>query len=506
MDSLEIGGLSRTLGTGFNGRTNRVKWNFRFPHDNLTGSPPTRKIAQMMKLRWLALPLGILGYVCTASLAAPVWADQTGDDSAETEGLELDTQLAQTRRGTGGVTGYEVPRRRGDVGRGQTVIDRPRPELDPLGATMGSFLVLPSITVEQLYNDNIFADDGDEEDDFITQVIPRLEIRSDWNNHELNFQSGAAIGRYWDNDSEDYEDYYAGVSGRLDIRRSTQLRVRSRYARLHEDRGSSDDAGGEDPTELDAYTLGAALRHDFGRINGTVGGEFRRLSFDDVDAPGGDIPEHNRDRNRVEGIVRVGYEIQPQYEVFVRGSYNDIDYDGLNGAGIDRSSDGYGVAVGLEVDFGGIVFGDFFAGYRSQDYDDSSLDDIDGFGGGADITWNVTKLTTVEFSALGDIQQTTVTDASGTPASGRLVATGEVTVDHELRRNLLLAANASVTRDDFEGISRTDYVYRAGFGVTYMLNRYLYLGADYDFRKKDADAGGTDFIENIALIRLQVQY
>ncbi len=199
--------------------------------------------------------------------------------------------------------------------------------------------------------------------------------------------------------------------------------------------------------------------------------------------------------------MRVGYEINPQYEAFVRGSYNDINYDGLNSAGIDRSSDGYGVAVGLEVDFGGIFFGDFFAGFRSQDYDDSSLDDFDGFGGGADITWNVTKLTTIGFSALGDVQETT---ADG--ASGRLVATGEVTVDHELLRNLLLAANASVTRDDYEGISRTDYVYRAGFGVTYMLNRYLRLGADYDFRKRDAEAGGTDFTENVALIRLQVQY
>jgi hypothetical protein len=208
--------------------------------------------------------------------------------------------------------------------------------------------------------------------------------------------------------------------------------------------------------------------------------------------------------------VRVGYEINPRYEAFVRGSYNDINYDGDEtdgpNAGLDRSSDGYGVAVGLDVDFGGIVFGDFFLGYRSQSYDDSTLDDFDGFGGGGDITWNVTKLTTVEFTALGDLRETTVTDNNGNPASSHLVATGGINVDHELLRNLLLAANASVTRDDFEGIDRTDYIYRAGFGVTYMLNRYLRLGADYDFRKKDAEAGGTDYTENVGLVRLTVQY
>jgi hypothetical protein len=318
---------------------------------------------------------------------------------------------------------------------------------------MGSFLVLPSIAVEQRYDDNVFNTDGDEEDDFITRILPRLNIRSDWSNHALNFESGAAIGRYWDNDDEDYEDYYAGASGRLDIRRSTQFRVRSRYEHLHEDRGSPDDAGGKDPTELDVSTLGAELFHDFGRLNGTVGGSFRRISFDDVDAAGGpDIVQHDRDRDRTEGFVRVGYDISPRYEAFVRGSYNDVNYDeDEHVTGIDRSSDGYGVAVGLDVDFGGLVFGDLFVGYRSQDYDDSSLDDIDGFGGGADITWNATTLTTIGFSALGDIKETTVAGASG-----RMVATGEVTVDHELLRNLLLAANASVTRDDYEGISRTD--------------------------------------------------
>ncbi len=125
------------------------------------------------------------------------------------------------------------------------------------------------------------------------------------------------------------------------------------------------------------------------------------------------------------------------------------------------------MAVGLDVDFGGLVFGDFFVGYVSQDYDDSRLDDLSGVGGGGDITWNVTKLTTIGFSALGDVKETTVTGASG-----RVVATGEVTVDHELLRNLLLEANASVTRDHYEGISRTDYIYSAGFRLTYMINRY----------------------------------
>ena len=41
-------------------------------------------------------------------------------------------------------------------------------------------------------------------------------------------------------------------------------------------------------------------------------------------------------------------------------------------------------------------------------------------------------------------------------------------VTHELLRNVLLNANARYTRDDFEGTSRTDNIFDAGAGVSYL--------------------------------------
>ena len=72
--------------------------------------------------------------------------------------------------------------------------------------------------------------------------------------------------------------------------------------------------------------------------------------------------------------------------------------------------------------------------------------------------------------------------------------------------NLLLGANASITRDDFEGINRTDYVYRAGFGARYLWNRYFTLSADYSFRKRDSEAGGNDYTENVIGLTGRIQY
>ncbi len=486
----------------------------------------------MLNITWRNLIHGTASVLFAAGISVPVLADEASDEGVpsipQTESADaidrsdpfLGDVLSADFKGSAdadpsvqiaqGITTYE--RRRRDVDRtrrGDTVEGRARPQYDPLGQRMGAFVLFPELVVQEQYESNIFATEDNEEDDFITRVMPNLTLQSDWNNHQLQLETGGDFGFYKDNSDEDFQDYFAGASGRIDIRRSTQLRLRTRYSRDHESRESPDDANSgalnvaDEPTELDIYSAGAALRHDFGRINATLGGTFDRISFDNPEAVvGPDVVEHDRDRNIYEGTLRVGYEIQPQYEAFVLGSYNVREYDGDEiPSGINRDSDGYGIAVGMEVDFGGIVFGEFFGGFRSQSYDSSALDDFSGFGGGADVTWNVTQLTTLTGSLLGDLRETT---SAG--ASGRMVATGEIGVDHELRRNIILGANINSTRDDYEGVNRTDWIYGAAADATYLINRYLRGGVEYEFRERDGEDSTDDFTNHVFLVRLGLQY
>ena len=63
--------------------------------------------------------------------------------------------------------------------RGATVTERSRPELDPLGLRLGSFLVYPRLAVGERFDDNIFAVDDNWDADFITTVTPDARIQSD---------------------------------------------------------------------------------------------------------------------------------------------------------------------------------------------------------------------------------------------------------------------------------------------------------------------------------------
>ena len=170
---------------------------------------------------------------------------------------------------------------------GETVTSRQRPELDPLGIRAAGFLIYPSLAVGEQYNDNIFADDTEEVDDFITFIRPGVWVNSDWNNHALNFRADANIGKYADNGDEDFEDYAFGTDGRLDITRNQSLFTNALYSHLHQNRGDPDDPQGRNQGEYDLYTITGGYNHTFNRLSVTLEGTGTHYDYDNITADDG---------------------------------------------------------------------------------------------------------------------------------------------------------------------------------------------------------------------------
>ncbi len=392
--------------------------------------------------------------------------------------------------------------------RGETVTNRPRPELDRLGVRAASFLIYPRLGVQEVYDDNIFATDRDEKDDFITLVDPGLDIVSDWNKHAFDLHADGTIGRHADQGGEDFEDLSVGANGRLDITQRAILRTGVSYNRLHEGRGSPDDVrrqGGSPPVEPTVFDIGSAFltyEQRLGRFLLELNGTADQLDYDNVKTEdGGTINNDDRDRAIIVGDLKLGYEFVPGYTAFVRGAVDHRRYDNPPAFNqLDRDSDGFLIEVGTDLDLTGVLFGDVAIGYRSQDYEDPRLDTVEGVAGGASLTWTPTGLTTVSASITREIIETTAGAAAGIfETSGRLV------LDHELLRNLLLQARVSVVDDDFQGIDRSDTYIAAGLGANYLMNRYLRLDLNYDYLDRGSDAQGQDFVDNKISLGMLVQ-
>jgi hypothetical protein len=332
-----------------------------------------------------------------------------------------------------------------------------------------------------------------------------LSVESNWANHAVNLRTGADAGFYSQFSRLDYTDYFVSGDGRLDVTRDAALFAGGGYAREHEEPGEPDaPSDAKQPTEYDLINGFGRYVQKFGRFRGIGEATILRLDYDKTNTVAGPSDSNTgRDRNTYAGGMQLGYEIVPSYEAFVRAEGNERRYDQRVTGGVERNSQGYNAVAGVSLDLGGVVFGDVYAGYLQQFYEDSTFNTLSAPTAGLSLTWNVTTLTTINARAARVVQETTQGGASGI-----LRTTGGLTADHELLRNLILTAGLTVTNDDYQDIKRNDYYYITGVGARYLMNRNIYANIGYQFVRHTTDGRDTtdnSYYQNLVRIGLEAQ-
>jgi len=379
--------------------------------------------------------------------------------------------------------------------RGQSVKERARPGYDAAGIRAGSFLVFPEASVGEFYNDNIYATDTNEVDDFITKVGANVAVKSNWNRHALNLNGGLVQSLYADRNDEDRLDWNLGGNGRIDVTRDTKVSAGLSFQQLHEDRGDPNSpAAASEPVKYNLFQGEVNLDQRFNRVTARVGATYSDYNYKDVPAIGGGaIDQDFRDRKEYEERLRLGYDVSPDTNVYVQGSLNQREYDQQPPAvALNRDSDGYAAIIGSDFRFSNLARGGVFVGYQEQNYDSAALSDISGITYGANVDWFVTPLTTIGLTGTSTIEETTTGGSSG-----YVHRTIGLSVDHELLRNLILSGNISYANDDYASNPRQDDVYGAGLGVNYLLNRNVAVGLEYGYTDRNSNISGNDYTRNL---------
>jgi hypothetical protein len=387
-----------------------------------------------------------------------------------------------------------------DVLRGETVLSRPRLDYDPIGMRVGSFLVYPDLDIQETYENNIFASERGHVGDLITSMIPSVDVRSDWNVHALDFHADSSVNKYANNGRADFTDFTATTGGRLDIYHDARMFGGAGFLDRHESFASPNNVfGNKSPVEYQDYTGSIAGEKEFDRLSLRLDGNYDAYRYNNAATiGGGTIRESLRNYDDKRVALRTGYELAPLRQVYVSGGYDWRSYQSVPDiTGVDRNSTGYQAALGAVYDLTGIMFADVFAGYREQDYEAVQLAAIKGPTGGARLTWNVTPLTTITGGVVRTIEETDIANSSGFFATR-----GDLRVDHELLRNLLLDATLGYERDDFKGIGRGDDYYIAGVGAKYLIDRNFWVLAGYNYANRSSNQRGNSFQDHLVFVRL----
>ena len=364
----------------------------------------------------------------------------------------------------------------------------------PLGVRLGSFLLFPELGAERVYDDNVFLSSTDPRGDWRYELTPSLEIQSDWSRHSI-VGSLSAVRSYYDNFSgENDKDFAAELTGRLDIRSTTNLVGMVSYAEEPEDRSSSDfplDAADRALTRTKAASIEG--NHTFNRVTLTLRGELESEDFDDATANDGSTI-NNDDRDYTERRItgRAAYEFQPGVAAFVEASGNTRDFvEATDDNGLLNGSSGYDVQAGLSVLLSGKLTGEASVGYAMQTPEERSQVDVSGVIFNAGLEWRATGLTTFRLDASSEVDETT--DAG---SAGSLIRSVELSVEHRPRRNILVGASVEYENEKFAGTNEEEREWLFGVNGEYIFTPSVALTVAYQHANNTSNVPGNGYSAN----------
>jgi hypothetical protein len=388
----------------------------------------------------------------------------------------------------------------------ETVAQRPRPELDPVGLRFGDFFWFPRGELDEAYNSNIFATPSPTIADVITVLQPGFDLLSSLPRNALDLHAGATTQFYASHPDQNTQDGFVSADGRLDVDSGSSFYGSAEAAHLYIPRTSTNSPGNAaQPVTYWSYAANAGYRQTGLRVGYQADIAVQNTQYNAVPAIGGGIlPQSPSDTIISQAALRGSYELIPDYLGYVRVAGTLTDYPHTVPGGVRFNSTGYRADIGLQILPRHILSGEIYVGYLSQIYDVSSLGSISGLDAGGRLIYNVTRLTTATFTGL----RTVIPSNATIPNTGAsyLATTVTAKVDHELLRNLILNASVSYENDTYQSVSLTDNIFSVGAGFKYLLDRNLYLGGSYSYQQRNSTTTGSSYTQNVLMVRLSTQF
>ncbi|MEJ8573851.1 outer membrane beta-barrel protein [Microbaculum marinum] len=366
---------------------------------------------------------------------------------------------------------------------------------EPLGIRLGSFLLYPAIEAFLGYSNNVFDSTTNPEGGGYYRVEPEAELLSDWSRHELRGFVSADHESFFDHSGETTTAFDAELEGRLDISARDVAGLRLAYSIIPESRGDPNvPQSVVNPPDSEVAVAEATYARRFGRFAVSVRGAAEDFTYDDALLSDGTVVDNSdRDYRELNGGIRAGIGIDDdRRSIFVEAGANRRKYRRrFDDNGVERGSQGYDVLVGMTFDRGEPLSGEVAVGYQTQNPDDPNLPDIESVAFRGSLVWQPTGLTT--FTLDGSIfPEESTLDPN---ASGALVYSAGIGVEHSFRRNLIGSASFLYELSDYVGSPRVERDYLVVAGLEYLVNRRLSFQIDASYAKFESNIVGEDYDE-----------
>ncbi len=380
-------------------------------------------------------------------------------------------------------------------------------EFAPIGLRLGDFFWYPRAELDEAYNSNIFATTTSPTYDLITALTSTFDLLSNFSRDSLNLHAGSLLQVYADHPAQNTQDGAISADGTLNLTAGSFLYGTAQVTHQHIAYGSPNSPGAiAEPVTYWDYTATAGYaqlgrRFSYELDLGVTSAQYNAAQL----VGGGVLPQGNQDGTTSSAAVTGSYEIIPDYLGYLRLGTSLFDYWHTVPGETRPNFSTYRVDVGLQILPRHLISGEAYIGYLIQNYAESSLSSTSTPDYGGRITWNVTPLTTLNFTGL--LTYNTGTPGASLPSAGNsyLSKTFTVNANHELLRNLQLVLTGTYINESFQGITQSNNVFIVDAGFRYLINRNLFLGGDFSYAEQSS-TGGSSFSQDILTLRVGTQF
>jgi hypothetical protein len=433
--------------------------------------------------------------------------EATPPQGLQTPGSQLPSgqTLGTTQAATPVATTQSLLLRQGTTDERQlAVYERALPDYDPVGLQVGSFYLFPSVVLGLGYDSNIFAAPHKTGDQTLT-LAPKLSVRSNFEEDQLNLDVSSANGFFMTHDSENYGDYQVSGNTRYYLTPTIVAFGKAGIAHLHEARDSPNAQSPTEPTEYNDYTAYAGLAQTGLELQLQGDVYYERLKFQSVATPAGLASNGFRDRDQVIGTLRAGYEFSRQLVGFVRGAANNRSYlEHEQPGGFTRNSKGFAADVGVDLDLNSIFVAEVFGGVLHQEFSDSRFGSVTPVDIGLDAVWNLTPRASLTFDVLRSIDETTLLVPS--PSSAILTTTVATGAQYQFLPNLQGRIDYSHSFLDFQNTAFLDNVDILSVGANYFIGRNIIVKPSLSYSTRNTNRAASDFDRLQGIIAVTLQY
>jgi hypothetical protein len=378
------------------------------------------------------------------------------------------------------------------LNRREETIDGLRTRLDPdgdeaTGIRIGTFVLNPALS--ESVNHERRKTGGISQTRSFLETGLKGSLTSDWSRHQLSVTGEGVLQHNISGEGEEEPRADLDAELRLDLSEGTIARLRAGYSFEREDANDPNAiANAETQSGVNSYRLGAAAERDFGVIRGSIGIDFDRRTYGDVELDDGTtLSVEDRNRNTGTLTARIGYELSPALIPFLEASAGKSVYDlRRDTLGFERSYQSYAGRAGMEIDFGEKLNGELALGYETYRFDDARLGDLRGLSVDGRVNWSPQRGTDVLFGFLTYLNPSTTPGDAG---SIDYALTNVVT--HQLRSDLVARLSNSVTLRNFpsDAAASDETTWRTGAGLSFDMSRYLALTGDVSYERTNRDNG-----------------